>query len=327
MLFRTEFPIQPFEPKINYKSKVFSIGSCFSTMIGEKLLQSKFSTLNNPFGTIYNPVSLFHLLEKALSKSALDPSLLLQFQQIYFHYSVHSSISAYHKQELFEKIEANLSLTEAFLTHASHLFITFGTAHIYELKASGKQVANCHKQPQSLFNKRLLKLVEMKSSFKEFYTLQKKINPEAQIILTVSPVRHIREGIPENQVSKSLLRVLSHQLSEEFEDVSYFPSYEYMMDDLRDYRFYKEDMVHPTTQAEDYIWGFFQECYFDKSTIERVKLIEGILNSLAHKPFHSESQSHQQFLQNLLQKMERMNQDFDFSKEIKEVKNKLEPGF
>ncbi|MEX2595174.1 MAG: GSCFA domain-containing protein [Anditalea sp.] len=327
MQFRTTFNIRPFETKITHKSKLFSMGSCFSTMIGEKLLERKFNVLNNPFGTIFNPNSLFRLLQQALSKSKLDPHLLLEHQQRFYHYGIHSSISAKQEVQLWERIEASQTLAKEYLTHASHIFITFGTAHIYELKASGKQVTNCHKQPQSLFNKRLLGLEEMKGHFGNFFALQKNINPKAPIILTVSPVRHTKDGIPENQVSKSLLRVLAHQLEEEFEGVSYFPSYELMMDDLRDYRFYKGDMVHPTPQAEDYIWGFFKECYLDKSTVENVQIIEGIMNSLGHRPFHPESEVYQQFLQNLLQKMERMSPKFDFSKEVEEVKSKLETDF
>jgi hypothetical protein len=247
----------------------------------------------------------------------------LEQQGRFFHYRVHSSISANKKIQLWDRIEASQSLTQKYLTQASHIFITFGTAHIYELKSGGKQVANCHKQPQSLFIKKLMSLDEMKAHFEKFHALQKEKNPEAEIILTVSPVRHSKDGIPENQVSKSLLRVLAHQLTEEYENVSYFPSYELMMDDLRDYRFYKEDMVHPTPQAENYIWDFFQECFFDKSTVGNVKIIEGIQNSLSHKPFLPGSTAHQQFLQKLLQQMERMTPDFDFSMEIKEVSGKI----
>ncbi len=141
--------------------------------------------------------------------------------------------------------------------------------------------------------------------------------------LTLSPVRHTSDGVPENQHSKSLLLVLIHQLMKEHKDVSYFPSYELMMDDLRDYRFYREDMVHPTRQAEDYIWDHFQKCYFDRNTEEAIQKIEEINTSLLHRPFQRESMAHHQFLQNLLQKMERLTPEFDFSKEIREIKMRL----
>jgi len=327
MQLRTTFKVPPFEPKITHQSSIFSMGSCFSTMIGKKLLDRKFKVLNNPFGTIYNPVSLFQLLEQSLLSSKPDPSLLLEYQQRCYHYGMHSSISAQKEEQLWTEIEKVQLLTREFISRSSHLFITFGTAFIYEMKANGKSIANCHKQPQNIFNKRLLDLAEMMNSFNNFNTLVLKINPKAQIIVTVSPVRHIKEGIPENQLSKSLLRMFSHLLQEEFSKVSYFPSYELMMDDLRDYRFYKEDMIHPTPLAEDYIWNVFKDGYLDKQTAEDLQTIEGIIGSLHHRPFHQESEAHRQFLSNLLQKMERLTPEFDFSKEIKEVSGKLESNF
>src|SRR5690606_36071284 len=144
---------------------------------------------------------------------------------------------------------------------------------------------------------------------------------------SVSPVRHTKDGIPENQLSKSLLRVLCHRLDQRHPNVSYFPSYELMMDDLRDYRFYKEDMVHPTQQAENYIWEFFKKSYMGKATLDTVRNIDGILNSLGHKPFNATGTAYRRFLQNLLQEMERMQGEFDFSKEISDVKRKLELDF
>ena len=323
MHLRTTFKVPPFEPKISHQSKMLSIGSCFSTMIGKKLLDRKFEVLNNPFGTIYNPVSLFQLLQQSFLNNQPDSSLLLEYQQRYYHYGMHSSISANTEEELWADITKYQISTREFISKASHLFITFGTAFIYETKATGKPVANCHKQPQSIFNKRLLEVAEMMESFNNFNTVIQEVNPNARVIVTVSPVRHIKDGIPENQLSKSLLRIFSHQLQEDHREVSYFPSYELMMDDLRDYRFYKEDLIHPTPLAEDYIWEVFKDCYLDKPTTEILKTIEGILGSLQHKPFHPESEAHRQFLFKLLQKMERLGTEFDFSNEIKEVKSKL----
>ncbi len=183
MQFRTTYNIPPYEPKITYESSLFSMGSCFSTMIGEKLLQRKFEVLNNPFGTIFNPVSLFALLQQSLSKTNPEPSLLLEHHKRFYHYGVHSSISANQEEQLWAKIGTGQFLTREFLSRASHVFITFGTSYIYELKASGKSVANCHKQTQSLFNKRLLKLEEMRDQFKNFHSLLHKLNPKAQMVV------------------------------------------------------------------------------------------------------------------------------------------------
>lgn len=323
MEFRTSFSIPSFEPKIQPGSKLFSMGSCFSTMIGNKLEERKFNVLNNPFGTIFNPLSLFQLLQRSLLDQQPDESLVLEHDQRYYHYTTHSDLTGGQKNQLLVKLIKKQSISRQFLAEASHIFITLGTAYVYELASTGQVIANCHKQPQRLFRKRLLNLEEMMISFKGFYRLLQDINPTANIILTVSPVRHLKDGVPENQLSKSLLRVLVHQILEEGPRLSYFPSYELMMDDLRDYRYYKDDMIHPTPFAENYIWELFKQAHFDHGTLEKVTKIDNILNDLNHRPFHAQSLSHQQFLHKLLQKMERMGPSFDFSKEINAVQNQL----
>ena len=326
MQFRTSFSIPPFEPKITHDSRLFAMGSCFSEMIGEKLAERKFKVLHNPFGTIFNPLSLFLLLEKSLSETPLEEALILEQQERFYHYQTHSKLSATSKEQLMELLLHQQQAAKKVLSEASHIFITFGTAFIYDLQQSEIPVANCHKQPNSLFRKRLLHPDEMLEGFRSFQTLLNQVNPEANIIVTVSPVRHTKDGIPENQLSKSMLRVFCHQLQENFRQVVYFPSYELMMDDLRDYRFYKEDMIHPTSQAENYIWDQFQACFMEAKTLETSKTILEIKNALNHQPFHAKSPAHQRFLQNLLLKMERLVPEIDFSKEISEVKSRLKPN-
>lgn len=322
MKLRSTFTVPPFEPKITLASKLFTMGSCFSTMIGEKLSQRKFNILNNPFGTVFNPVSLMDLLHHSIKCEILDPSLLLYHNQRYFHYGVHSSISDSQEAAFWEKINDAQLLTRKFLAQSSHIILTFGTAFIYELKSTGQPVCNCHKQARSLFNKRLLDLDEMMDHFQKFHALFHQVNPEGKIILTLSPVRHTREGIPENQLSKSLLRVWIHQL-QQFDGVTYFPSYELMVDDLRDYRFYDEDLVHPSKLAEDYIWDIFKTTYLDSGDFEKIRMIEEVKHALQHRPFHPGSGEHQKFLQKLLEKMEHLAIEFDFSQEIESVKNQL----
>lgn len=324
MDFRTTFPIPSFHRKINISDKLLSMGSCFSTMIGSKLLERKFKVLNNPFGTIFNPVSLFELLHRSLLLQPVEESLIVAHDQRYYHYNTHSDLSSSQKDRLLVKIQERQAACREFLTNASHIFLTLGTAYAYALISGGQIVANCHKQPKSLFSKRLLGLDEMTNSFRCFYNALKVINPSVEIIVTVSPVRHIKDGIPENQLSKSLLRVLTHEMSEMCSQVTYFPSYELMMDDLRDYRYYKDDMIHPTAFAENYIWGLFKNAYFDQETLAIIDTIDGILNDLRHRPFHPQGASHQRFLHKLLQKMERMGPAFDFSKEINAVQRSIE---
>lgn len=325
MQFRTSFDILPFRSTIAHNSRLFAMGSCFSEMIGEKLTERKFRVLRKPFGTIFNPHALFLLLETSLSETPLEEALIVEHQGRFYHYQAHSTISAPSKERLVELILHQQQAAKQELGEATHLFLTFGTAHVYELVASGQIVANCHKQPRKLFQKRLLQLHEMMHSFRDFYKLLQAINPSAEIIVTVSPVRHIKDGIPENQLSKSLLRILCHEMAQECPQVSYFPSYELMMDDLRDYRYYKDDMIHPTPFAENYIWEQFKKTYFDNEALNTIKKIDGVLNDLQHRPFHPESASHQQFLHKLLRKMEQMGPTFDFSKEISAVTHQLNP--
>lgn len=299
------------------------MGSCFSTMIGDKLEERKFKVLNNPFGTVFNPISLFELLHGSLLLQPIDESLVVTNDQRYYHYNTHSALSFGQRNKLLVKLSARQAASHDFLRKASHIFLTFGTAHAYELISNGQIVANCHKQPKNLFKKRLLGLDEMMNGFRGFQKVIENVNPTAEIIVTVSPVRHIKDGIPENQLSKSLLRVLCHEMAEECPRVSYFPSYELMMDDLRDYRYYKDDMIHPTAFAENYIWELFKSACFDQETLRSMDKIDSIIRDLQHRPFHPHSQSHHQFLHKLLQKMEQMGPAFDFSKEINVISDQL----
>ncbi len=323
MQLLTTFPISPIRPPISYEAPIVSMGSCFSTVMGEKLHKHKFNVLNNPFGTIFNPISIVELLKKTLQNKSLSPNWVLQHEDRYLHYELHSDIFSASEDGLLNLIQQQQEKTAYYLTRASHLILTFGTAHVYRLKASQKLVANCHKQPNQLFEKELLEIPHIFNAFGDLIPSLKEINPQIKIILTVSPVRHIKDGIPENQLSKSLLRVACHHLERDFEEVQYFPSYEIMMDELRDYRYYKEDMVHPTMQAENYIWEKFTESCLTKETLRKVENIAKIQRSLEHKAFNPAGKSHQAFLTNLLQKMEQLVPEFDFSDEIKEVKKRL----
>jgi hypothetical protein len=324
MNLRTSFNIAPSPYKISHQSKLLAIGSCFATMVGKHMKDRKYDLLVNPFGTIFNPISVFTLLQNSISELELKEEEFIQHQEKWIHYQYHSSISADSKEELLTYIQNLHGITFQYLREASHLFITLGTAFIYEHKPMMRPVANCHKQPSSLFSKRLLTISEMAASFEQLYEQINAINPGIHIILTVSPVRHIKEGVPENQLSKSLLRVLVDQLMQYGDNVHYFPSYELMMDDLRDYRFYKEDLIHPTEQAEQYIYQKFEEAYIaQEDRFLDEKVIE-INKSLSHRPFNPNTQSHKKFLKNLLDKITQMPKYLDFSKELDAVKRQLE---
>ena len=318
-----DFPIPDSPFPITHQSKILSMGSCFAQVIGQKMLDNKLDVLVNPFGTIFHPKILSQLLTHALFQDPLDELGILEREGLYFHYSAHSDLVGKSKEDLNQIWKEKIEETHRYLSSGSHLILTFGTAWIYEHETFGS-VANCHKQPQRIFEKRLSNLEELISDLDVTLGNLSRVFPSLKIILTVSPVRHTKDGIPENQLSKSLLRVLCHELEKRFPNVAYFPAYEILMDELRDYRFYKSDLIHPSEEAENYIWEKWKKSFFSEKTQEKVKEIEMINLGLAHRPLNPESESHRKFLQNLLTKLERMNKEFDFSKEIKSIKTELE---
>ncbi|PRY04961.1 GSCFA family protein [Pontibacter ummariensis] len=307
-MFRTEVHVPKSDLNLTLQDKVVTLGSCFADVIGSKLRQHKVEALVNPFGTIFNPVSVCLLLKAASGKPYSFEQHLVEQQGIWYAYDLHSSLSSPHKQELLQQIQARLNKTSEQLQQSSLLIITLGTAVAYRLNYNGKVVANCHKLPSSNFSRVLLSVEETMQAFEDMYGFLKLMNPNLKVLLTVSPVRHIKETIPMNSVSKATLRVLCHQLAEAHEDVLYFPAYEIMLDDLRDYRFYKEDMLHPTEVAEDYIWQKFVEAYYRKDFQQFIKEWEKIKRAVAHRPFHPQSAAHQAFLRKTLEQLQALEQ-------------------
>jgi hypothetical protein len=323
MKFRTTFEFPAFSKRLNYRLPVISMGSCFADMIGARLERGKFKVTRNPFGIIYNPISLLHLINLSLKGERLDPSGLLKREDYFLHYQLHSDVMGVEEGAFLRQIEHIQAKVLSDLRDGGHLFLTWGTAFVYERTTDGMLVANCHKQPANLFTKRLLTLEEMHKKFREVYLYLKKISSEIQLVLTLSPVRHIKDGIPQNQVSKSLLRVFCHELEEKYEDVTYFPAYEWLLDDLRDYRFYAEDLIHPNNVAEDYIWQKFIQVFMDEPVTKTYEKVQKIQQSLAHRPFFPKGAAHQRFLEKLIGEMEQLSGEFDFSIEISRAKAQL----
>lgn len=320
MQWTLSFDIPEGKPKINYQSQLFAIGSCFSTVIGDKLAERKFSVLNNPFGTLFNPISIAQVMEDSILEMPVNSDFILVRDGLYLYFGMHSDVVAYSKESLVRLIQKKQTQAKQVLESASHVLITLGTSWVYEYGNQGQIVANCHKQPSGLFEKRLLNADEIQKAFASFFNLFNEFNTKATVLLTVSPVRHTKDGIPENQLSKSILRLAAHQLSEAYDFVHYFPSYEIMMDELRDYRFYKDDLIHPSVQSEDYIWERFKQAWIDPKSYALIQEFEGIKRDLAHRPFNPESPSHQKFLDNLQKKLDKYSMDFDFSKEIDQLR-------
>ncbi|SFT38386.1 GSCFA family protein [Algoriphagus locisalis] len=322
MQWSTEFTIPESQFPISHQSKILSMGSCFAQAMGQKMLEAKFDCLVNPFGTIFHPMILGDLLQHAISQEKLQENGILERDGIFYYLGAHSDLFANSKAELAQKYAAHLAKVKAYLETGTHVILTLGTSWIYETEDFGR-VANCHKLPQKQFSKRLVSLEEMAPHLIHIFGNISRVFPNLKIILTVSPVRHIKDGIPENQLSKSLLRVLCHTLENKLSNVAYFPAYEIIIDELRDYRFYKEDLIHPTEAAENYIWEKWSKTYFRKETMAKNLELQKIKQELAHRPFNPNSEAHRKFLRNLIQKLERLNVEFDFSKEISSVKSQL----
>jgi hypothetical protein len=321
--FRTIVRVSAPAHRIALKHRILTMGSCFSDAIGSHLAFNKFKTSINPFGILYNPISIHRILVDSISNNDLPENSYLQHDEVFLNYHFHSSFSALQKGILEKKIFDAISETKTFLQKCNWLLITYGTAWVYKSKESGEIVANCHKRPSKLFEKSLLTIAEITESFERMSKELEKTNPGLRIILTVSPVRHVKDSLELNNVSKSILRTACHYLAEKFSHVEYFPAYEIMMDDLRDYRFYKADMIHPSEQAEDYIWDKFFEQYMDEASQDFIRRWRTIYPALMHRPFHPASSGHQIFLRQTLHKLEELRSIVNVDAEINSVQSQL----
>ncbi len=319
--FRTELiPIISKSP-IGLKENIFTIGSCFANSIGSHLVENKFHAWNNQFGTVYNPISIHRLLLFGLEKESPGSESYLQREGVKLNYHFHSSFSSFSKAELENRIKTSIAEANQFLKNANLIIITYGTAFVYRLKSNNEMVANCHKEPSENFEKSLLIENQIVNSFQVVYSKLKAINPNCKIILTVSPVRHLKDTLELNAVSKSVLRLSCHSIVNQFRGVEYFPAYEILLDDLRDYRFYKTDRLHPTEEAMDYIWEKFVASYLDEPTKKFISDWQEIKKDLSHRPFHPRSEGHQLFLKKVLTKLKKMESSVDVSNEIQNLES------
>ncbi len=323
VMFRTELSIDPSQHKIALEHRILTIGSCFAEAIGRRLHDDKFRVLTNPFGTTYNPVSIHSLLTTAIRDVSLPENTYLQHDDVHLNYQLHSSFSALDRNTLERMHDDAMELVRKEIMSCDVLLVTYGTAWVYERKHEGDIVNNCHKQSSALFNKRLLSTHEIENDFGALHTALKKVRPDIRIILTLSPVRHIKDTLELNNLSKSVLRVATHQISQHFNDVEYFPAFELMIDDLRDYRFYKNDMLHPTEIAETYIYKKFITCYTSDDTQTFLKQWSELRAGLLHKSFHPSSKGHQQFLKTLHKKISALKKTISVDEELKALEKQI----
>jgi hypothetical protein len=281
---------------IDHQSKILLVGSCFAENIGALLNDHKFSVMTNPNGILFNPVSIYNCLNSALTETNLDEKLVLEREGVFLSYFHHSSVSGKTKKGLINKVQVISKNTIDFIKTTDILIITFGTAFIYEHKHSGQIVANCHKQSASSFDKKMLEVGQVTEMYSKLIEGLLKINPTLKIIFTVSPVKYLKDGVEENNLSKSVLLLGVNAVVSKFQNCFYFPAFELVNDDLRDYRFYKEDMAHPNHLAVDYIWQKFSDCFFGPDTSKLNTEINKLQLALNHRQMQENGPENAKFL-------------------------------
>lgn len=295
MQLSTKIPVQTGNKPIDYQSDVVLFGSCFAENMGAKFEYFKFKNFQNPFGILFHPLAIERLVEYALNDKEYISTDIFCHQGLWHSFDAHSNLSNASPDALIDTLNQRLKETSTQLTKASHIIITLGTAWVYEALASGSYVANCHKVPQKEFKKKLLSVSDIETSLQHIIAQIQKTNTKAPIIFTISPVRHIKDGFIENTLSKSHLFVALHAVISKSSHCYYFPAYEIMMDELRDYRFYKRDMIHPNDLAIDYIWERFKEAWISKNVDTLMTRIETVQKGLQHRAFQPDSDTYRKF--------------------------------
>ncbi len=311
MKLQTNIPLKKQHHNIiNYESKLLLLGSCFVENIGDKFDYFKFQSLQNPFGILYHPKAIENLILNAINEKVYDEGDVFYHNERWHCFDAHSDLSSTSKKELLSNLNDAIKQTNQQINKSTHIIITLGTAWAYRFIETDTIVANCHKVPQKKFLKKIQYVKSIIESLEAIIELIKSVNPKVLILFTVSPIRHIKDGFVENMQSKSHLITAIHQVIEPRNNVHYFPSYEIMMDELRDYRFYAEDMLHPNKIAINYIWECFQSVWISSESIKTMDEVDTVQKGLNHKPFNTESEQHQTFLQNLELKKSKLQSQF-----------------
>ena len=301
MKFRTEIEVTPLAEGLEYGAKIFALGSCFAENISERLRRAKFSIANNPFGVLFNPFSIANAIERLVDTRTFAVCDITAGKESFFSFDAHSSLDGKTQTEAFGNLNKAVAQGAKSLAEAEWVILTFGTAWVYEHE--GRVVANCHKQPASQFERRRLSVAEIVERYDRLF---EGALHDKKVILTVSPVRHIGDGLQENSVSKATLRLAVEELVTKYENVHYFPSYEILIDDLRDYRYYADDLAHPSKMAVDYVWERFCDAVLADGAKVKLPLVEQIVAAAEHRPFNPNSEAHKTFCRKMLAKVESM---------------------
>ncbi len=311
MKWNTPVAIEPKNGYLQHGKPMLLMGSCFADNMGEYLAAAKFDICLNPFGTLYNPDSIADALYRLMQNTPFVAEELLSDGKLWYSYKHHGRFSQPTIETTLKAINDSYIQSARFLPSCERLIVTWGTAYVYRLVSTGQVVANCHKQPASLFRRERLTVEAITKVWSELLAALQRHAPRCRVLFTVSPIRHLRDGAHDNQLSKSTLLLAVEQLCHSFPDLcSYFPAYEIVMDELRDYRFYADDMTHPSQQAVAYIRERMAEAYFTPATRSLAETCEKIHRSMQHRPLKGfENESYRLFLRNLLQQMNRVEQD------------------
>lgn len=312
MNFHLQFPIQPFSSNINYKQSSLFLGSCFAESIGGLMQQYKFNATINPHGVLYNPVSIALALRRYIHNEVMQEGELFFSNECWNSWEHHSRFSNRDKQSCLTEINKSIVDAHNTVKQAEWLFITLGSAFVYKLNESNKWVSNCHKVPQKEFTKQLLTVEQITSDYENLLHELKQHNENLKIVFTVSPVRYIRDGVVENNLSKARLIGAVHELVRQFDNIFYFPAYELVIDDLRDYRFFKTDLVHPSEQAIEYVFEKFRDVAFDDETKLLFQKIKEIITASQHRSSDKNAMEYKKFKSVNLSKCEELLQRFPF---------------
>lgn len=316
MKLRTEVEIGSFEAKIGFESRIFTVGSCFAQRIGQEMSRVKLSAVVNPVGTLFNPLSICGAIERLCERRYITESEVCRgvgSQPAWYHPDFHSSLSRGTLCETMEAINGAIEVGHSALESSDWVVITLGTAWIYEDCVSGSVVANCHKRPMREFVRRRLSVEEVLEAMSR--CVEGALSGK-RVVVTVSPIRHIGDGLIENSLSKSILRVAAAELEQRFERVRYFPSFEILMDDLRDYRFYDRDMVHLSPVAVDYVWDRFSNAALSGRAKELMPKVMQIIKAAEHRPIDPSSDSHQKFVRSQIRAIETLQNEVNLEREM-----------
>ncbi len=314
----TRVAMPDFSQKINHETKILMLGSCFTEHISDKLERCKYNVLSNPFGILYNPVSIAKAVQRIVDLSFYTEDELIFHQGLYHSMDHHGQFASKNKQTVLDKINSQIQSAHDQLKQSAFAFISPGTSKVYRYKKTEQIVGNCHKIPGTEFFHEQLLSEACEEAIADIFEKIRSIAPNCRIIWTVSPVRHLRDGLIENQVSKATLLLSIHNHLKNHPDHGYFPAYEIMVDELRDYRFYNRDMMHPSPLAVDIIWDRFEHAFMDEKTRSKNTALEKIQKAMEHRFLHDDREAMQTFAQgqlNAIDQLEREMSGLDWTKE------------